>query len=144
MSLFGNFIKPIKRFHLEIKTAENNDQSTTRWGVVHLLFAIAFFFFGLSLASLSIIFDVWDKNMGLAIFLTIFLVIAFIIGCLFAYKAVSLASKWLSEGSKDPTATKQDLKQLKDDILEIVNNVTRQQAEQSENHARKKNTKPKR
>lgn len=121
-----NLTKPIRAFYREIQTAENNDQSTTRWGLVQLLVAIALFCFGIALGFLSLALYFLEHAMCIAITCFVLMVIFAGVGLFVIFKALALASAWLSKGSTDPTATKQDLGQLKQDLLSETAIIVRQ------------------
>ena len=122
MQFLRNSVAAFKVFCWQIKNAEKNQQSTTRWGLAQLLTSISLFFFGIIIASISILFYGMEHCMIFAIIATIILILSFILACLAGYKALKLASIWLSKESEDPTATKQDLEKLKKDLIKELKN----------------------
>ncbi len=120
-------LKSIRTINKELKEAPKLEFTTARWGIFQFVLSISFFCGGICIGLLSILLAVvWSKQVMdmlvwtiLVCIITVLFAAGLCMSGYFAYRAYKLGIFWLDTGSKDPTATQRNIKELKD-IIECM------------------------
>ena len=108
-----------------IRSFPNETHTTTRWAIFQSFISLSIFFFAIFI-SLFIYWQSIDVGLGMTAtdyFIVIGLWIALLLGIALAVIAVYLAIGYLRTGSKDPTATKSDIRSLKSKITKLEKKI---------------------
>lgn len=90
--------------------------SVARWGILQIIIGVSLFAFAISISFIALSLSLWSISMIIAI-ITLVLAVFSIGGAIFVFLYwIHLGNRWAVEGSKDKTASKEDIDQLSNDL----------------------------